>query len=157
MSVESIVELLHKTRLMQSEYDAQAFHNALVELSRLPKSEVQEHLSELYLAFDDSCDFDFIEVMWGLLHILERFDTVVTLQALDEVAPKLMKQARDWFALVIRRIINNETSWNEFKRSFTSVSLKNASIICILLQEIASQDPTRSAEVGSLCAGLARA
>jgi hypothetical protein len=64
---------------------------------------VQEHLSGIYIALDDSCDFDFIEEMWGLLYVLERFDTVVALQALDAGAPKLRKQTGHWFALTIKR------------------------------------------------------
>ncbi|HEY9740688.1 MAG TPA: Imm30 family immunity protein [Coleofasciculaceae cyanobacterium] len=51
-------------------------------------------MPELHLVLDDECEHH--KVMYGLIHFLESFDEKEQLQALIDVAPKLIVRAPDW-------------------------------------------------------------
>ena len=63
--------------------------------------------------------------MYGLLHFLESFDEKEQLQALIDVAPKLIVRAPDWTKILHYRILNDDSARALYKELLHSANPEN--------------------------------
>lgn len=58
--------------------------------------------------FDDEAEYD--ELMFSLIHSIEKFDDVTYINALLEALPNLSQKAPDWCSVLLKRVNNNSNS-----------------------------------------------
>lgn len=110
MTQDEAVNKLLSNRLLRSPSECWAFDDALMQLSNTSDVEL---LSQLFQVFDDKAEHS--EVMWGLVHYVEAFDTDVYLRGLAEATPQLLGTARDWLQLLHIRILNSEPDLTRYE------------------------------------------
>lgn len=107
MKKNCLKDLLRARQLERTD-DVDVFDRALESLS----SEVltQEDLVDLLSVFIDQTRHE--EVMYGLLHLIEKCDVNLVVAALLQVAPDMKTTAYDWLDTFIYRLLNGDYSRN---------------------------------------------
>lgn len=135
MKENALIEKMNANRFMRSHAEVIAFEEAMAELAKNPKN---EYLPELHLVLDDECEHH--EVMYGLIHFLESFDEKEQLQALIDVAPKLIVRAPDWTKTLNYRILNDDSARALYKELLPSANPESREVVYQLLKEIAANE-----------------
>lgn len=84
---------------------AERFEQVLEKIDSLdnPKSIIS--LSQF---FDDEAEYD--ELMFSLIHSIEKFDDATYINALFEALPNLSRKAPNWCSVLLKRVNNNPES-----------------------------------------------
>ncbi len=135
MTEDALIEKMNANKFMRSRAEVIAFEEAMAELAKNPKN---EYLPELHLVLDDECEH--YEVMYGLIHFLESFDEKEQLQALIDVAPKLIVRAPDWTKTLHYRILNDDSARAVYKELLHSANPESREIVYQLLKEIVTNE-----------------
>jgi hypothetical protein len=151
MQVEILIAQLKANRYLRTEAEAEAFDAALASLASLPQSRVADSLPELLLVFDDSAEH--FEVMWGLLHYVEDFDTETQLHALGEAAPTMLDYASGWVRRLVKRILNSESARMTLRETLPSLSPTGQAALRQVLDDIADLNWEKRAQVEAVLAG----
>lgn len=110
MMTDQIVTL-NRVKEMRTTDEVLLFEKTLEEIANQPDL---VSLEELHLILSDSCNQ--IEVMWGLLHLLESYDVEKQLTAFLNVIPQLVNKSPEWTKIIHFRILNDPPSLEVFKR-----------------------------------------
>ena len=135
MKKDALIEKMNANRFMRSRAEVVAFEDAMAELAKNLKN---EYLPELHLVLDDECEHH--EVMYGLIHFLESFDEKAQLQALIDVAPKLIVRGPNWIKTLHYRILNDDSARALYKELLHLANSENREIVYQLLKEIAANE-----------------
>jgi hypothetical protein len=135
MKEDALIEKMNANKFMRSRAEVIAFEEAMAELAKNPKN---EYLPELHLILDDECEHH--EVMYGLIHCLESFDEKEQLQALIDVAPKLIVRAPDWTKTLHYRILNDDSARALYKELLYSANPESREVVYQFLKEIAANE-----------------
>ncbi len=126
--------------------DQQILEEALSELAARPDLEVQDHLPDLFLIFDDACEQ--IEVMWGLLHLIEEFQWMAVICAFGQVIPKLVESAPQWTRTFMNRVLNGgPKTYLPLKDLLPSLPNDTQVVISSILRAIAAEYPEKKDKV----------
>lgn len=98
-------EELFKLRLMAEPGEALRFDALVQQCGALSPSELD--LAALLRCLDDGTQHH--EVMWGLLHLIESFETTHRLRTLLVESAGLYATARDWLDLMVIGTLNHPT------------------------------------------------
>lgn len=129
----TLIEILKKNAIMQTEREVEKFENALAEIANNPN---EEDLSEYHLIFNDSCQQP--EVMFGLVHFLESFELETQLKAFIKVMPQLAMNAPEWTQILHNRILNDEAACNIYLKILRSLNSEKPHFLYYLLEESAA-------------------
>lgn len=142
MSALDLIGILQSNKIMTSPEEARAFHYALVNLSSQPLN--NELLPALFSVFTDECKH--IEVMWGLIHYIESYETESLIRILTDITPDRISNAREWLSTFYVRILNDEEARLNLKRIFPLLANENRDAVYEILTEIA-QEPIEDADL----------
>ena len=129
------IAILQSNKLMRSHEEVEAFEYALAEIAREPKV---ADLVDLHLVFDDNCHHE--EVMFGLIHFLESFETEMILSAFIQAMPKMLTQAREWVLILHYRILNDDFTLRVYKSLLASAEVHYRDVAFEVLKEISLKE-----------------
>jgi hypothetical protein len=119
---------LRRSRLMRSQGEVEQFEQSLVALA---ERRDPADLPALHRAFDDSTEH--IEVMWGLVHLVEAFDFVSGARAFVETVAEMSTSAPQWMTILAIRQLNHETAADlMIKSGQVAAPRARASLVCVL-------------------------
>ncbi|NTX53217.1 hypothetical protein HUA74_32795 [Myxococcus sp. CA051A] len=136
MGTEEAVRVLLESRLMRKREEVVRFEGALEFLSSA--SDAEAHLVEMHLAFDDAARH--LEVMHGLVHLLESFDVAAQVRAFVEVLDRLCVQAPEWTKTLLFRLLGDELASAELRRALRSGSSSSLDAAKRVLAQVVSVD-----------------
>jgi Immunity protein 30 len=135
MSDNDLISTLKANKLMRSREEVLAFDNALTELAH---NTTDVDLEELLSVLDDNCEHE--EVMWGVVHFLESFDSRKQLLALLNVVQKLAVSAPAWTEIIHYRIFNDEPTRFFYQDMLRSSDLNTQQVVTKILEDIARKN-----------------
>ena len=120
-------ELIHQLSSfgMIQEDNIEDFENILYEV--LESSNIGL-IKPLLFLLDDSCEFD--EIMFGIIHTLERFERNQYFEELGKYLPDLYSKAPNWSGVLHIRILNSPEAYDCYLNVFWG--LPNASKVVLL-------------------------
>jgi len=151
MQVETLIAQLKANRYLRTREEVEAFDAALASLASIPQSRVADSLPQLLLVFDDSAEH--FEVMWGLLHYVEYFDTETEAHALGQVAPTMLDYASGWVRRLVMRILNSESERMKFGETLPALSPTGQAALRQVLDDIGNLDGEKRAQVEAVLGG----
>jgi hypothetical protein len=140
---KNISTLLNSAELIDFE-SVEAFDKALADLGKMV-SLTEAELVSLYEVFTDDCGD--IEVMYGLVHLIEKYPSDASFYALMIASSDMAKKSESWLDRLICRTLNNPQTRESFAIYRKKQSLPMA--IVDSLRRIASVPD----DVGSLAEG----
>jgi hypothetical protein len=96
-------------------------------------------IKPLLCLLSDSFSYD--EGMYSLVHAAEAFDDAVYIQELLSALPILRQVAPSWAAVVVMRVLNNESTRQELIRQVSGTELEAKASLAWLLEQINKKDP----------------
>ena len=140
VNVEVETNKLIANRLMITEQQVDYFEEAI---EKLAASSNPEHIKFLCQGFDDATEH--YEVMFGLVHTIESYDTTVSpdvaTRCFINALPLLLPHASGWAQTLLLRILNHKTSRDTLRKQLKNSDLNVQEVITILLQELAVKKP----------------
>lgn len=88
-------------------------------LAEVCQSRDEALIPALLMRLDDDCDFH--EVVFGVVHAVERFSDEAYFRALTSHLAELQTRAREWCELLHTRILNSPPHFDRFLASFASL------------------------------------
>ncbi len=150
MTIDHLINCLRVNRYMRTRQEVLAFDNALAALASHPNSEVEGHLAELFLTFDDLSEHK--EVMWGLVHYVDSFDAGTEIRAFGEAAPSLVDNAITWVRILTNGWLNDEVARATLREILPSLPLATRTVIHTTLKEAGSISEEEQAKVKAVLA-----
>jgi Immunity protein 30 len=141
---DAINELLAAAKL-ESPRDVGQFDASLARIT--PTSLSREDVRRLLDAFDDKVRY--IEVAWGLLHLVEAAPTHVYIPALVEHAAKLRDKAPEFFEALVARCINNVPDRPAFIASLKVADAECRTAVVSMLRSLQAAKPDRASASAS--------
>lgn len=120
-------ELIHKLSSfgMIQEDNIEDFEDLLYEAS---EDSSKGLIKPLLFLLDDSCEFD--EIMFGIIHVLERFERNQYFEELGKCLPDLYFKTPVWCSVLHTRIMNSPEAYNSYLNVF--LGLPNTSKVALL-------------------------
>ncbi|MEX2548469.1 MAG: Imm30 family immunity protein [Chloroflexota bacterium] len=131
--MNDVLDDLVRTRHLQSTADVERFTEAL---ERLPQVLDEQTALALYDVFDD--DVEIPEVMFGLIHRLEKFDPASCERVLLSALPGLLARAPWWTETIVVRFINNPVSRRQLVEASKVATPEQVSALRATLSAIAA-------------------
>lgn len=131
-----VIARLHAIRRLATGAEMDEYDNLLVELVEAPLDPLL--LPSLFLCFDDKTEGH--EVMWGLLHLVERFPAPHYAPALLGVLPRMVKDARAWAETLLLRMLNSPADLVLLRDAYQAASPSLQQVAQELLQELARRN-----------------
>lgn len=140
MSQDLWLSVLEANKKLETQQQVENFEEALSHLAEKSDPAV---VRDLFLIFDD--DAVKFEVLWGLVHFIETFETRPVLDALTDVTPSLMFSASEWLRIFYTRILNHDESRMYLRDLMSTLSQPRKQAIrqvmnTILQTKLSSQD-----------------
>lgn len=105
-------EILYANRLMRTSEEVRAFDSAVLKAGEIgPQGLV---LSSLLSAFDDATKHE--EVMFGLVHLVEQFETQSRVKELLAVSTQMSERAAEWLRILLIGNLNHPASSAELEK-----------------------------------------
>jgi len=117
--LESYISELRSLSKFDGEY-VEKFEQVLEKIDSLDDPNSIVPLSQF---FDDEAEYD--ELMFSLIHLIEKFDDVTYINALLEALPSLSQKAPNWCSVLLKRVNNNSNSKEVLA---TTLEISNAHI-----------------------------
>ena len=140
MNKEAIIQNLIKSRRLSSNDEFDMFEQALLALQ--DNLEIED-ISEVCRAFFDDTQDD--EVMFGLIHLIERLRGSECLREIAKCTPD-MNDAHDWAMTLNKRIINSQEYLEMYIDVINSLDVNSKRKILGLLEDVKNDNPKRFAE-----------
>jgi hypothetical protein len=138
MDIKDEAKKLQQNRLLKNENEVLNFEDVIENLLSLKDAKL---IKDLCSGFDDSTNNH--EVMFGLIHAIEKFEGEEGLLEMAKAIPDMLPHATDWAIILHYRILNDELSRKLYAQVLNKVNLKAKSTIVMLLKKIKAEDPTR--------------
>lgn len=142
MGIDNYARILKENRLLRNNEEIERFEKAL---ESIVNNNNYKDIKYLCAAFDDSTDND--EVMFGLVHAVESydsmFDLVDTMTELIKTIPEIVAYAREWVKILIKRILNDENSLRVYIDVLNDCDNSFKSLLIPLMIEIQCENPDR--------------
>jgi hypothetical protein len=106
MITNDLIEVLETNKLLETDEEFKAFHQALNSLKNEPRN--PQILHRLLLLFDSPTER--IDIMWTLLHFVESFDLDSYVKAVAQTTPLIEPTNRSWLNIIYTRILNHENA-----------------------------------------------
>jgi hypothetical protein len=131
----ALVERLYQNRRMKTQAETDRFIAAI----RLLEGHSRIHpipglLPSLLRVFDDQCEMH--EVMWGVIHYIERYDMDEYLAALTHATPELVPPAVGWLAEIYLRILLHDQVRNTLIALLPSLPVEILRAIYRVMEQI---------------------
>lgn len=142
--MDIVIELtsLKNNRLLRNEIEIEKFEESIKNVLEMKDP---KHIEVLCQGFDDSTEND--EVMFGLIHAIESYDTIVSsevsLYILGESIPKMIPHAEEWLKVLHKRILNHERSRDDYKRIIPTLNSDAQEMVVSLLNDIKKKNPVQ--------------
>lgn len=111
------------------------FENTLYEIHNLNDQNV---ISKLLLLLND--DFEFDELMFSIIHTIEVFEDKIYIKEIFKTLPDFIYKSPRWASIVFMRILNAETSKDEFKNHFKDLNKIKKDSVSNLFLNISKED-----------------
>ncbi|MGN7356900.1 Imm30 family immunity protein [Paenibacillus sp. SAF-054] len=98
-------------------------------------------IGDLCSVFEDSTEQH--EVMWGLLHLIEKYEGREALFELVKSMPKMIESAREWLEIINYRILNHQEYRELYGQVLKETETTTKEIIIKLLEDIKKEDPIK--------------
>lgn len=145
MNIDNLIENLFYNRLMRNDKEIEVFEKSLDEITDLPNA---NYIKKLCMVFDDKTEQE--DVMWGLVHLVESFDTTFgNEQALKQVinaTPHMVNVANEWIKILNYRILNDKPSRVAYSKALHSAEQNIRDIVIELLNDIKENSKNEFAE-----------
>ncbi len=105
-------------------------------------------LPDLLLSFFD--DTEEKEVMWGLIHLVERYPDDLYVSRLVEAAPQMLPRARNWLIVLLRRVLKSGNARSPLREVYCSATPQHQKQIAGFLHEVVQWDSSAAAEVAEV-------
>lgn len=138
MNAKYYIQKLNENKLLRNQIECEEFDNALEILSNYDDKDLIE---DLLLVFDDSTDED--EVMFGLIHFIEKYEMNLYLNGLIRTLPQMLSNAKDWAIILNKRILNSEQYRNAYIKVINNMGEEYKSMISNLMNEIKFNNPKK--------------
>lgn len=102
--LESYISALRSLPKLDGKY-VEKFEQILDKIESLNDPDSIVLLSQF---FEDEAEYD--ELMFSLIHSIEKFDDTTYIAALLETLPKLSQKAPNWCSVLLKRVNNNPSS-----------------------------------------------
>lgn len=135
MSYENDIINLRKSNLLSTNDEYDKFEEALINLSSCNDFHI---IKDLCIAFNDkTCDE---EVMFGLIHLIEKFEGEDALLEVINSIPNMELTAKKWSKILIYRILNDDVSRFTLRKILKSRKIIKKNFLIELLLEIKKED-----------------
>lgn len=135
-------KILIENRLLRNSEEIELFENAI---ENILNEENYEDIKYLCEGFDDCTEDD--EVMFGLVHAIESYDSVydvsVTMNEFVNSIPDVISYAKKWMKTMLKRILNDEHSRHVLNQIISDSDDKVKTTVIRLLNEISNENPER--------------
>jgi hypothetical protein len=137
MSELKLSQLIQELRTASESQDNLRFDAVLQKIAEIDDPRLIEELTAF---FNDNYEYD--EILFGIVHIIEKFDLDIYISHLLRVIPSLYKRCPRWSATLLMRILNSETARLKLiDQLMTSASPEIKSSVNSLLNEINQVSP----------------
>lgn len=141
MEIDKEIKKLIDSRLLETEEDVINFENSIEKIINLNDPTLIE---ELCKGFDDNTEDH--EVMFGLIHAIEKFEPKIYLNELIKGLPNMIPDAKFWAKGLLKRILNHE----DYRRMLPGVITEQRKdifdLVVNLLNEINNDNPKKFSE-----------
>jgi Immunity protein 30 len=137
MSQSRSAQLIQELRVANENQDYLRFDAILQDASTIDDPSLIEELS---IFFNDNHKYD--EILFGIVHVIEKFDLDVYISHLLKIIPDLYRRCPRWSATLLMRILNSETARLKLiNQLMTSSSSEIKNSVHNLLDEINQVSP----------------
>ena len=145
MDISSQICMLKNVRMLENDEQIILFEKLVKEIVNYSEA---EHIKMLCSVFDDATENH--EVMFGLIHAIESYDSKVGPEkSLEEVSKSIevMKvNAYEWLMILHKRILNHAPSCLTYKTIIKDSDDKTKELVVELMRDIAKDNPGKFAE-----------
>ncbi len=132
----TLIERLKQARKLRTSEEVTQFDLALAEVD---ESREEVPVGELLAVFDDATEQ--MEVMYGLLHLVESYPRDQFLTALAHATPSMLSTAREWFQIFHFRLLNDEETRRAYRPALQGLPAASRKTVVDFLQDLAKDAP----------------
>lgn len=136
--VKNIIKKLNTNKYLRTQLECEEFESCLEDLVNYTKNDIIE---DLFLVFDDSTQEE--AVIFGLIHFLESYEMVVYLEALSNVIPIMLNNAKQWLIILNKRILNSAKYRSFYSQIIKKKYVSDKKLIVSLMNEIMNDNPKK--------------
>lgn len=136
-NLEQLVQELRSAAGRKDEMYAESFEFALGKIAALDDPGIIRALIEF---FDDAAPYD--EVMFSLIHTIEKFDDKVFVNHLLASLPGLVERSPRWASIILMRGLNNDLTREELVRQARQADTSVKEALKWLAEKINERGPT---------------
>ena len=142
MNILDEVKILNENKLLRTNEEIEKFEEAI---ENILSNEDYNDIKYLCTGFDDNTEDD--EVMFGLIHAIESYDRIadvkLTLKEFIESIPSVYSNAKEWIKIMNKRILNDESSLDEYIEIVKNCNEELKLILIELMNEVKKDNPDR--------------
>jgi hypothetical protein len=134
--VNNYIRQLYDNRIMDSNEEFELFEDAISNLADIVEI---ENIPMLCTVFDDKTKEN--EVMFGLIHLIEKFSEKESVDYIVKGIMKILDYAYEWAIILTMRILNSDDDRKVYKRVINEMENGNKEQIIIMLERIVKDNP----------------
>ena len=131
---QELIDALMTARLLRSTEEVEAFDQALAGLA---DRQEESDLPRLFRIFTDSTE-DPSNVMWGLIHLVERYDDEAYAREFVAALPETLSGAGEWMRILTMRQLNSDLARELLVRHALRGPSEAREALVAVLREIAT-------------------
>lgn len=144
MNVKSEIKKLQQNKMLRNSDEINSFELAIKSIVSMNDVKL---IKDLCSGFDDQTEDH--EIMFGLVHAIESFDSEDGLLEMAKTIPSMLIHAKEWATILNYRVLNHEPSRKSYIKILSSVDPNVKNSIIELITEIRDEDPVRFEKVAN--------
>ena len=143
--LKDLISKLEKVKQLNSEDVVQEFESILAEIDEL---NTPECIKELCAFFVDDTDYD--EIMFSIIHLIEKFDDKIYIQEIFRSIARLISDSPYWCSVLHFRIMNVESTFNEYLKQLTSLDINTREVLKKFIIDFKKTEPEFTDKVSKI-------
>lgn len=144
MDINLEVKKLQQSKMLRNSEEIHTFELAIQNILSMNDVKV---IMDLCSGFDDQTENN--EIMFGLVHAIESFDSEEGLLEMAKAIPSMLPHAREWAIILNYRVLNHEPSRKLYIKILLNVDPEVRNCIISIIKEIKDEDPVRFEKVAN--------